>query len=291
MKNYQKQFKKDVERLKLSSNEKSELFGDFKKMMTDNPLEHRAVPSPLGSLGFRVSDLRRYTYVSLAIILAVGIGTTSAAEFSTPGDALYGIKRNINDKAVEVVAFTPEAKAEAKVTLVKRRLKEMEILIENDEAEAEDIDYLENTIEEHTNDAVEIIQNASKESPEKVTKIKEGSKKVLDELNEAITTHKNISDRLKEESDDEVEEDEGTPEESTEIEPETEVETEEINTLMPINPEMDVQEMVVVEVEEHNSDEDEKINKSIDDISRELDETHDFLETFISEDSQGEDSE
>ena len=280
MNNYQKQFKKDIESIKLNSTEKSELFGNFKKMMSENPApKNEAVLSPLGSIGFRFSDLRSYAYVSLVVILVAGIGTTSAAEFSTPGDLLYPVKITINDRAVTALAFSPEAKAEAKVALVERRLAEVEDLIasnDEDDEDAQRIKYLEEKIEDYSDEAVEIIKenkeiNRNKSIREKKSSENE-SRKVLTRLGKAIDSHKTFADKAQKDSDntkDDSIEEENHKTENEEVggsdeEDKVKVTTEtmEATTLMP--------QAVREDGVESDEEDKESISESIEEIHQDL---------------------
>jgi len=59
-----------------------------------------------------------------------GGGVSYAAEGAVPGDALYPIKVGINEEVRDIVALTPEAKADWESRLVERRLEEAEKLAE-----------------------------------------------------------------------------------------------------------------------------------------------------------------
>src|SRR3989344_6698441 len=69
----------------------------------------------------------------IILILALmfgGGGVSYAAEGAVPGDALYPIKVSVNEEVRDIVALTPEAKADWESRLVERRLEEAEKLAE-----------------------------------------------------------------------------------------------------------------------------------------------------------------
>ena len=71
-----------------------------------------------------------YVLASLAVVFALGLGTTTAfaAEAALPGDALYPLKRGV-EKARLVFSITPGADARLVSSFADRRLAEVEALI------------------------------------------------------------------------------------------------------------------------------------------------------------------
>src|SRR3989344_4937330 len=67
-----------------------------------------------------------------AVAVLIGGGSTYAAANALPGDVLYPIKININEKILKLAAFTHESEVALSVDLVGKRLSEAEFLaIEN----------------------------------------------------------------------------------------------------------------------------------------------------------------
>jgi hypothetical protein len=62
------------------------------------------------------------------LVLCVGIGTSFAADYAVPGQALYSIKTKVNEPILGALATTPSAKADWNAELTTRRLKEAEVL-------------------------------------------------------------------------------------------------------------------------------------------------------------------
>jgi hypothetical protein len=44
-----------------------------------------------------------HLFIALAVALTLGVGTTAVAEYSQPGDALYTVKANVNDRVEAAV--------------------------------------------------------------------------------------------------------------------------------------------------------------------------------------------
>ncbi len=63
-------------------------------------------------------------FASLVLIVLVGGGTTLAAEGSLPGDFLYPVKVDVNEKVVSSFHFSAEAKTEWEIRQAERRLEE-----------------------------------------------------------------------------------------------------------------------------------------------------------------------
>lgn len=65
---------------------------------------------------------------SLVLILFTGMGTSYAAQNALPGQALYGVKVNLNEVVEGAFALSPVARAEFDAELTTRRLEEAEVL-------------------------------------------------------------------------------------------------------------------------------------------------------------------
>lgn len=53
-----------------------------------------------------------HLFIALAVALSIGVGTTAVAEYSQPGDALYTVKANVNDRVEAAVSpLTAEVRA------------------------------------------------------------------------------------------------------------------------------------------------------------------------------------
>ena len=64
-------------------------------------------------------------FAILIIASLLGGGVSMAAEQSLPGDALYTIKLNVNEKLVKALAFSDKGKAHWDARLAERRLEEI----------------------------------------------------------------------------------------------------------------------------------------------------------------------
>lgn len=65
---------------------------------------------------------------SMVILLVAGSGVSFAAQGSLPGDVLYPVKVNVNEKVQTALAFTPKAKVQVEQSLAETRIEEAETL-------------------------------------------------------------------------------------------------------------------------------------------------------------------
>ncbi len=117
----------------LSHIEKLEGSIAFRDFMDNNP-HPKAIVSPyiknLFVSTFTFIQQKRLVYVTAIFFLILGsvAGTAYAAQNSLPGDLLYPIKINVNEKVESLVAVGPEQKALVAVKHVISRIKETEQL-------------------------------------------------------------------------------------------------------------------------------------------------------------------
>lgn len=89
----------------------------------------------------------------LAVVFLISSGTTYAAEGALPGDTLYPIKVYVNEGVALSLARTPEAKAEAHVTLAERRVEEAQSLAAEGRLDATTTETLAVEVETHIEEA------------------------------------------------------------------------------------------------------------------------------------------
>src|SRR3990167_7086500 len=87
--------------------------------------------------------------IILAIILAISAGVSYRAESSLPGDALYSVKTDVNERVSGWLALSAEAESEHQANLALRRLAEAEKLKAEGKLDAELKSRLEGEFKEH----------------------------------------------------------------------------------------------------------------------------------------------
>lgn len=130
MRNLLKQLKKGSREIRLTGDEKSAMRQALVQFARENPIMHtaeakhsRAVVSPYSFM----RKARGLKILSATVIGGILIGGTVsfAAEGALPGNVLYPVKTEINERVRSMASVTPQAKAGWDVVLVERRLSEM----------------------------------------------------------------------------------------------------------------------------------------------------------------------
>ena len=106
---------------KLSNEEKSSI-----RFAISEKINSTSIPTPFWSFTF----IRSYHYIPVALVLFVLVGSGAGifAQNSLPGDALYSMKININEKMESFLAVTTRQAAEVDAIQATRRLDEAETL-------------------------------------------------------------------------------------------------------------------------------------------------------------------
>ena len=131
MNNFFTQLKEKARTIRLSHDEKQSMRVQLHTYFEQNPIGTfdvpAKIPKPMPSMYYFFSP--RYL-VPAALLLVVGLsgGTAFAAQSALPGNPLYAIKININEKVQTALATTPQAKAEVNAQLATNRLEEAETL-------------------------------------------------------------------------------------------------------------------------------------------------------------------
>lgn len=97
-------------------------------LMRRRPL---ALRRPTGNwrVVFRLHRLAFSGMAAALLVFIAGGGASLAAERSLPGEGLYAFKTNVNERLLEKLAFSAQAKAEWEQRLVERRVEEADQLI------------------------------------------------------------------------------------------------------------------------------------------------------------------
>ncbi len=110
----------------LNSERKASFRGILANFMATNPHEIN-----LGKKANHFSAMGKFfskpffaSAFGIILILAGGAGTAMAANNSLPGDVLYSVKLNVNEKVKTALAGTAEDKADVRLELIDRRMEE-----------------------------------------------------------------------------------------------------------------------------------------------------------------------
>lgn len=79
-------------------------------------------------LSIKINFVTTVMPIVLILALLLGGGTSALAERALPGDILYPVKVDLNEKVADLFAVTPKAQAQFDATIAQRRLQEAEQL-------------------------------------------------------------------------------------------------------------------------------------------------------------------
>lgn len=137
---------KKLKKIKLQPNEKKDLRRLLSVRITG---ESRHIYQK-SFLHFNLFNRKNMFAGILAIILLItGGGTTYAAEGSIPGDILYPIKIEVNEKLLSALTLKEEKKADWSVRQAERRLEEAAKLSDSGKLNAENNSFLADKLKEH----------------------------------------------------------------------------------------------------------------------------------------------
>ncbi|MDQ5883462.1 MAG: hypothetical protein QG654_376 [Patescibacteria group bacterium] len=187
-----KKFIKILKSINLSQKEKDVLRYKIEQFISFNPIRNE-IHIPKKSFYFSIFTFRALGKgVSLVLIALTVIGGTGVSYASTealPGDKLYNVKINVNEKIEEKLAFTTEAKVVVQTQKVERRLTEAQKLVEKKDFSAEKKEIVKTNLEKNVNEVTKSIQDLKNEgkieealdTTSKITPVLEAHKKVLTE--------------------------------------------------------------------------------------------------------------
>lgn len=108
--------------VRMSEERKSLMRRKILDFVKTNPM-----PAPAGQPSFWPKPVY-ITISALALVLAVGGAVSAEANRSLPGDVLYPVKVGVNEKILQVLAFSDQQKLKVSIKLAEARLKEAEKL-------------------------------------------------------------------------------------------------------------------------------------------------------------------
>ncbi len=130
-----------TQNVRLSSAEKFDMLQDLRAYA-----DTHSAKSPYQAAWFRSA----FAVYASAFILVVATGATSfAAEQALPGDALYSIKTNVNEGVVRTLPLPASAKAKVEISMIDRRMGELEKMIVTNQDSPENVDIILKKIDDH----------------------------------------------------------------------------------------------------------------------------------------------
>lgn len=141
--------KEQTSKASLTQEEKFDMFKNIRTHMDAHPVQTH---TPSFALFMKYS-------VVYATMFAFIIGTSAtslAAERSLPGDILYPIKTQINEKVAQTLTFSKKQKTQVTVNLVDKRMSELEKMIIQEKDTPKKINTVVQKLDEHKEDIEEI---------------------------------------------------------------------------------------------------------------------------------------
>ena len=157
------QLKTEANKIQLTSREREAMFAALQSEMHGGlaPSPIRVTPSPIAF--FSPHLLSSLAFV--LILTVIGSGTAYAAEGALPGDVLYPIKVNVNEKIAAAVAVSAEAKAAVHARLAERRMEEAQTLASRGTLTADAKAVLEANFESHATEVETIVSSVEARDP------------------------------------------------------------------------------------------------------------------------------
>ncbi len=202
-----KNFFKKTSQQKMTSSEKKAVLNSLKSFMMKHPAHSTeqkgfaykfttAIKSPFHN---RLFQGHRTLIGSLAVVIllvSVTGGTSSIAQYSLPGDLLYPVKINFNEKVESFVSFDTQSKALIEVKHLDTRLAEAETLNTTNKLEGSRKDLVEM---QFTKDLKSTINHINSLNSEGNTK---NANKIKVKIETSLIKHKGVIDRILERNSD-----------------------------------------------------------------------------------------
>ncbi len=168
MKNILEQCKEKAQQVRLREDERVAMRTFLENLTEAHPVREtthdrlQKAKKVLSSYQFLPLFMRRTTMPVVLIMLLVGGSVSFAAQGSLPGDALYGVKVNFNERVEGALSMSGEAKANLEAHLAERRLIEAEKLASKGELNSEIESEIESRFTAHATRVEERIEALSK---------------------------------------------------------------------------------------------------------------------------------
>ena len=146
---------KKLRKIKLKAKEKSAI-RDFLHVRIADDVRHISY-NPF--IYFNLSNHRTMlATIIAAILLLTGGGTSMAAEMSVPGDFLYPIKTEVNERVIEVFKRNEEKRADWSARQAERRLEEANHLLEDGQLTPANSAFLAEKFRQHVDKTNELVE-------------------------------------------------------------------------------------------------------------------------------------
>lgn len=185
-----KNFIRDAEKIRPTSDEKNLVRGNILAFMEENPYK---IGDRAPFWNFMANPFKAYgaNIAVLSVVLVSFVVTGAAAEKSLPGDLLYPVKIYINEPVSSTMAFSKTKKAELKVKYAERRMQEAEKLAVSGKLDEKTQEEIKKQLKSNADDAVKNISNLANGSEEF-----ESASKLSMNLEASFKAHKKVLESL-----------------------------------------------------------------------------------------------
>ncbi len=191
---------REAKEVKLDKEKKNSIERDLLLFIKDNPAKTEAKNGFFKNVFLAGNIITAYkfrfrltTSVALALSLVLFIANVSAkAESSLPGDVLYPVKVDFNEKIKLILSFSDEAKTKKNIQFNERRLQEAEQLIIKGKMNKNNQIQINNNFENQVKRATNSIEKLNN------TKMYGEAAKISSDFEASLAAHSHILDNLKE---------------------------------------------------------------------------------------------
>lgn len=151
----------ETQKVSLTPQEKAEIKANLVNFIKTYSPPHTIKPQPAW-FSWQPNFLKKnlvlqYAALGLVISTLAGFGVCSAAQKALPGDALYPLKTNFNEKAAAMLKLSEESKIDYNVHLVNVRLEEVEKIASKDELDEKKSVAVKDLLDKHITKAKDQI--------------------------------------------------------------------------------------------------------------------------------------
>jgi|GEM_PF-5730753 len=139
----------DFQKINLSADEKSALKDRIISSINIQAIRQERGQKEFSVWSFFANPRLSVSFAALAIFILSGGGVMAGASRALPGDFLYPIKTEVNERLAGVFDFSEIAKASREVRLVDRRLQETQAVIASGRLSPEAREVVERKLERH----------------------------------------------------------------------------------------------------------------------------------------------
>lgn len=157
---FEKLIKEAKDNISLTGDEKKAGLAKLLLFIKEHPVRdiqqvrHNYITSTFTSFFALRTQRLKYASITSVILLVLGVaGVSVAANNSLPGDVLYPVKTQVNEKVLGFMQFSPKTKAKYDIELAQLRLEEGEKIAENQALDEKTALKIRNLFDQHIKNA------------------------------------------------------------------------------------------------------------------------------------------